>query len=170
MSQTVKYLPAGIYDLTLGCGTPDARDSYIRVTQKVDGNTIVQETTITKGGEQSTWNSQFITLGNLKLYGVPIRLEVYVNSGSSWSSIDEFTLSLQAPLEEFDYSRAAQETGKLLPVGSIEADDLTQWENDVVTWTDANGIVSDTPRRGLNLKVSEQPDGRRKVEKIIIER
>ena len=170
MSQTVKYLPAGIYDLTLGCGTPDARDSYIRVTQKVDGNTIVQEVTITKGGEQSTWNSQIITLGNLRLYGVPIRLEVYVNSGNSWSSIDEFTLSLQAPIEEFDYNRAAQETGKLLPVGSIEADDLTQWENGVVTWTDANGIVSDTPRQGLNLKVTELPDGRRKVEKIIIKR
>lgn len=169
LGQTVRYLPAGIYDLTLGCGTPDARESYIRATQKVDGRTVVQEAVITKGGEQSTWNSQTITLGNLQLYGVPLRLEVYVNSGNSWSSIDEFTLTLLSPLADFDYRSTISEMDMLLPVEGIR-DDHTDWNGGNVTWTGADGVASDIPRDGFNLKVTELPDGRRKVEKIILKR
>lgn len=170
MEQTICYLPAGIYELSLGCGTPDATDSYISVSQFVDGMPAVQDADIPKGGDQSVWDSQIVTLRNLRLYGGPVTIAVSVNSGSSWSSIDLFTLKLTAPLEGYDYGSAA---------ALLRSEAENKWNSSVQVdsppaagsteiWYGADGVPGQGPRPGLNLRKTVRSDGTVSVEKVWI--
>ena len=170
LSQEIGYLPAGVYDLCLGCGMPDAVDSYIRVTQNVNGIETVQDVPVTKGGDQGSWSSQIITLSDFKAYGGPLRVEVYLNSGSSWSSIDNFSLVFKEPLKDAGYAKAASDLKDYMRYywnETLPVDYIVTTEDECVRYDISGRKMSDSAT-GIGLEVHKMSDGTVSVRKVFM--
>ena len=168
VSQELVNLPAGIYTLGVGYQSESPFGGYVLVEQFDADNNKIQTDTLNWSGEgyshASPAANQF--LDSLSITGAVTKITSVASTTSGWAVQDNWSLTLDARIEGYDYAAAASASQAALGeaytgVNAIVAPSKVEFYN-------LNGMQVTEPNKGVNIRISTGANGQRVIEKVLI--
>ena len=161
MTQEVTGLPAGVYTIGIGynCGVKNA------------GNYFYADNDTARHGDSYVTSQALPAAPNLFIENAELADTVLLGfkqiNVNSWAYVDNFSLQLTGKSDTFDYAAAATQAAADLNdaiesrINAVEGETSVQYFN-------LNGVEISSPQVGINIKVTVNADGSRKIEKILV--
>ncbi len=168
VSQELVNLPAGIYTLGVGYQSESPFGGYVLVEQFDADNNKIQTDTLNWSGSgyshASPAANQF--LDSLAITGAVTKITSVASTTSGWAVQDNWSLTLDARIEGYDYAAAAAASQAALGEAYTGVNAIVTPSK--VEFYNLNGMQVTEPNKGVNIRISTGANGQRVIEKVLI--